>query len=114
MEKCQHIGERDILLVSGSTSLYFFLLRVLYAVLGVKVPEVVFFAGLVLLVALAWYGLKSWQWSLLQAAQAVVPRRYSRRQITYRGWLAFALGVASIWGVCLVGIGTVADYKNWL
>ncbi|SMB79774.1 hypothetical protein SAMN00120144_4217 [Hymenobacter roseosalivarius DSM 11622] len=99
----------SVTLVSGFLCLYFPLLWVLYALL----PEAALYIPLVGIVGLAWYGLKRWQFGHLRAAQALVARCYSRRQIQYRGRAAATLGVASIWVVCLVAIGTIADYINW-
>ena len=80
---------------------------------GVKAPEALLCGGLVGIVALAWYRRKCWQSGHLRAAQAAVPRSYSRAQIKFRGWLAAFLGVASIWVVLPVGNGTIENYKNW-
>jgi hypothetical protein len=84
----------SLTLASGFTCMYLPLLRALHAGWGLKVPDAAFYAPLVGIVALAWFGLKRLQFGYLRVAQTAVARGYSRRQIKYRGW-------------------TIADYNNW-
>lgn len=100
-------------LASGLTCLYFALLRVVYVLFRVKFPDVMLYVVLVGIVALAWYGLKSWQFGHLRAAQALVSHSYRQSHFKFRGWLAAILGVTSILVVLLVAIITIESYTYW-
>ena len=103
----------SVFITSLLTCLYFILLRLGYVSFQLKVPEVVFYGMFVMVVAIGWEGLKKWQFRQLHVSELVVNTTFSKRQV--RGWgvLTLVVSIASIWGVLLVGVFTIENYKAW-
>ena len=103
----------SVFITSLLTCLYFILLRLGYVSFQLKVPEVVFYGMFVMVVAIGWEGLKKWQFRQLHVSGRVVNTTFSKRQV--RGWgvLTLVVSIASIWGVLLVGVFTIENYKAW-
>jgi hypothetical protein len=61
----------SVFITSLLTCFYFIFLKLVYALSGFKMPEVVFFGMLIVVVAIGWGALKKWQFRQLHVLNAL-------------------------------------------